>query len=924
MRIRAVCLMAILLVGFMGFSPAYAQDGTNLLTNGGFEDGVLAPWSTYGSVTTEVVTACVGAAIPEGPAEGEYCLHLDVTALGANNYDVGLKQTGHVFEQGKYYTLSAFLKCSQGTLDIRLKPERDASPWEGFPEQIVTITEEWMEYNATTPVFTADVDPAAITIHIGFAVAEFWIDGVRFYEGDYVPPVFVERTTADSPSPDDGAVDVRRDTVLSWEPGPHAETHNVYFGTSLDDVNNAGAGSALLVSAGQEASMCVPPGPLEFGRTYYWRVDEVNAPPDGTVFKGDVWSFTVEPALYPIHGIVATASLPTAEGSGGPETTVDGSGLADGQHGVGDTTMWSCDASQGGPVWIQYDFDQVYKVYQIHVWNYNNLYEGWLGLGFKDVTIEYATEPNEWVTLGDFQLDRGTSKATYAGQTIDVGGLLMRSVRITAADNWGEWTSYGLSEIQFSEKPIVAREPVPADGATEVNRAASLSWRPGREAASHQVYLDTDSNAVAEGTALVDTVATSTYSPSGLNLGTTYYWKIGEVNEAEIPSVCDSAVWSFTTQEYVVIDDFESYTGEPGGEIFNTWADGYDSGTNGSQVGYDDPPYVEQTIRHGGRQSMPFTYKNTGGVANSETLLTFATPQDWTVNGADTLSLWFRGDPVAFLEKDDGTILMSGVGSDIYQLTDEFRFAYKQLTGDGSIEVRVDSIQDTHEWAKAGLMVRAGLGAGTMQAHMIASPRNRVEWMTRVIAGTDATETTTDVNSTPLPLWLRIKRLGDTFTGEYSADRQTWTQIAGTTPTTIEMPNTVYIGLVVCSHVAGTACAAEFSSLSTVGTVTGQWQLAAVGVEQPPGNGFDALYVAVEDSSDKKKPVNHPDNPYAMVSSEWTQWKIPLSDLIAAGVNVRSVKTLYLGVGDKTQPSQNASGVLYIDDVAFGHPIPAE
>jgi hypothetical protein len=159
--------------------PAPEPAFINLLVNGGFEDGVVAPWSTYGDVTAEVVG--------DDPIEGDSCLHITVGSAGANFWDSGLQHTGHVFDAGKTYTLSAFLKCSEGTLDINFKPELAASPWSGFGDQVFTMTDEWTEFSVTTGILEADVDPAAITFHIGFAAADFWIDGVRFYEGEYVP-----------------------------------------------------------------------------------------------------------------------------------------------------------------------------------------------------------------------------------------------------------------------------------------------------------------------------------------------------------------------------------------------------------------------------------------------------------------------------------------------------------------------------------------------------------------------------------------------------------------------------------------------------------------------------------------------------------------------------------------------------------------
>ena len=80
------------------------------------------------------------------------------------------------------------MKCNEGTLDVNCKPERAADPWEGYRDQVITITDQWVEYSITTPVIDTPVDPASITFHIGFAAGEIWVDNVRFYEGDYSPP----------------------------------------------------------------------------------------------------------------------------------------------------------------------------------------------------------------------------------------------------------------------------------------------------------------------------------------------------------------------------------------------------------------------------------------------------------------------------------------------------------------------------------------------------------------------------------------------------------------------------------------------------------------------------------------------------------------------------------------------------------------
>jgi len=202
--------------------------------------------------------------------------------------------------------------------------------------------------------------------------------------------------------------------------------------------------------------------------------------------------------------------------------------------------------------------------------------------------------------------------------------------------------------VRFLYIPVDAREPSPDSGAAGVDRDVTLRWRAGRGTTGHEVYLSTDEQAVIDGTAPVETLAETSYGPLSLDLGRTYYWRVDEFDGTQTIA---GELWSFTTDEYIVVDDFEGYGDYPPDEIWSTWIDGYEDPINGSTVGYPNPNwgagehYVETTIVHGGRQAMPLFYSNTAGAAYSEAERTFAVPQDWTEASVQTLVLYFHGAP---------------------------------------------------------------------------------------------------------------------------------------------------------------------------------------------------------------------------------------------------------------------------------------
>ena len=633
----------------------------NLLEDPSFENEIIIGNTAWNRWLTWAAGGAVNSTIEIDKTEfmdGEKSLRVIPSGTG----QFAVIYAAIPLEVGERYTVSFWAKAeAPRTVQARLQAMNNSS----METADFQLTTEWAEYT-----FTAEAPNASIKLQIQWNASvevPYWLDFVSLYAGEYVAgiePSGLSRVKAADPDPVDGAVDVPRDVVLSWTPGEFADLHDVYFGTSFDDVNNATATVDLTgVYRGRlsDSSYAVDER-LDFGQTYYWRIDEVNAPPDSTIFKGDVWQFAAELIAYPIENITATASSKNSANEG-PEKTIYGSGLdADDLHSAENVDMWLSNITGPQPTWIQYEFGRIYKLHQMRVWNHNSLFEQAFGLGVKDATIEHSVDGTNWTTLGTtHEFTRASGAAGYADNTtVDFGDVVAKYVKITANSNWGGIvTQYGLSEVRFLFIPVQAREPNPVSGSTDMDvDNVTLVWRAGREAADHDVYLSINEQAVIDETISPVRVPAGSsfanYDTGALDLNQTYYWKVNEVNKAETPSTWESNIWSFTTTDHLIVDDFEDYD-IGNNEIWWSWIDGlgyashptlpaHPGNGTGSMVGDETTgSYMEETIVHGGNQSMPVFYDNSI-LRYSEVEKTLTYPRDWTENGVSTLSIWFRGN----------------------------------------------------------------------------------------------------------------------------------------------------------------------------------------------------------------------------------------------------------------------------------------
>jgi len=872
--------------------------------NGGWEGGWVTwnPVEGNGSTITYDATEFI---------DGAQSLRVDATGTEAWHFEVIYAQVP--MAAGQDYTASVWAKAEEPrTFGMQFKAMDNSTTW-GFTS--FDLTTEWTEYTITADALNNN--NVKVEIHCGGTEIPMWLDFFHVYEGPYVagllPSGLSVQAQAHDPNPAAGSTDILRDVELSWTPGEFAQTHDVYFGMVWDDVNAASIDDALgvLVSPGQAAT-AFDPGRLEFGQTYYWRIDEVNGAPDNAIFKGEVWNFTVEPFAYPIENVTASSDADSSAGEGS-ENTINGSGLNEqGEHSIAAGDMW---LTTGGaePIWIRYEFDRIYKLHEMLVWNYNVQFERVLGFGVKDVTVEYSVDGVDWTVLSDVELAQGTARADYAANTtVSFGGVPVKYVRLTVNSGWGMMGQFGLSEVRFLYIPAQAREPEPEDNASDISPSTTLAWRAGRDSVSHEIYLSTDEQAVANGSVLVDIITDNSYAASGLEFGSTYYWMINELQDTES---WEGPLWKFSTLEFALIEGFEDYDDEDN-RIYDTWLDGWVNET-GSMVGYLEEPFAERTIVNSGRQSMPLAYDNSAAPFYSEAEYDLG-GMNLTGNGADNLRLFVSGLAPGFAENADGTILMNGIGTDIWGTGDQFRYAYKSLSGNGSIVARIDSLDMSPDvWVKAGVMIRQDTGTGSQHSFMpiTGSGGNGASWQGRVGQSLDSVNEDNAGELVAAPYWVRIDRSGNNLTGFISPDGETWTQIGD--PREVAMNDPVLIGLALTSHNANQATSAQFSNISFTGNVTGTWQVAEIGATQLAGNTPKSVYVALEDSGGSVAVVTHPDSALT-ARSGWTEWLIPYSELM--GVNLNSVATMYIGVGDRDNPISGGTGLIFIDDIGFGRP----
>jgi len=527
-------------------------------------------------------------------------------------------------------------------------------------------------------------------------VDEVETDGVTVYPGA-VWHFTVSAKLASLPSPANGEVMVDPNTALSWTPGSGATSHSVYLGT---DPN-----APALVSSDQTETM-YDPAQLAFATCYYWRIDEFDGVETHT---GELWSFKTQPDIqvtdpnlvgwwtfdhdentiaidwsgHGNHGeIFGDPNRPEGYNAGGLNFDGVDDRVEVPQIITADLTLMAwMKADQAAPegttaregnglLWSDHAGGGDH--FSVAVVGKKLAFE--TGPGGNPTTFSNRdVVTGEWVHVAVTRVDSSSGVQVLVNGTVDATGTHSGDnnvgsnplIEIGANTLDSRYFTGLIDEVRaynrvLTQEEIVAAmrgslalawNPSPAmSQVIDIRYSGSLSWSPGDEAATHDIFFGLDAAAVQAATAETAGVYKGRQAETAYDLteplawDATYFWRVDEV--ADDGTIVEGHVWSFTVADYLIVDDFESYTDDmdAGEAIFQTWIDGYGTFDNGSQVGYTDAPFAEQRIVHSGHQSMPLQYVNGGDTLRSEAKRTWNAPQDWTVHGLGRLVLYVRGN----------------------------------------------------------------------------------------------------------------------------------------------------------------------------------------------------------------------------------------------------------------------------------------
>jgi hypothetical protein len=438
--------------------------------------------------------------------------------------------------------------------------------------------------------------------------------------------------------------------------------------------------------------------------------------------------------------------------------------------------------------------ETAYKAYSFD-WNWRNtdgtvVPNGNYQIHFLCTNSDNGTPNNKT----SFSITKGTS--AWSVGPVSQGGYNNISLAYTPA-------SLGVSALAATNVTSSSATLNGSVDATDgVNPNVYIYWGPTNGGTTPTAWANT----VNLGTLGVGAFSTNI---TNLNASTTYYYRCRVVTIAPAKDIWSSTASSFTTQVTTFAQIDISPTAIDFGQVpLNTSRD------------------ISMIVKNLGLSALSINSLKFIGMENDAYSLVSPpalpltlnaiqppVPANWTgVNIGDSDA--GVPTPSGSYTINSGSITVKGAGRDIWDGQDSFYYLYQTSTSTNiEIIARVDSVQNTNSWAKAGLMIRYGTSTTphARNAAILVTPGNGVTFQWR--SGSEDTSPTSNSTTAGIvaPRWVKLVRSGTTFSGYYSADGVTWIQQG--TSQTVSMSSTFRIGLAVTSHNNGTLCTAVFSNL---------------------------------------------------------------------------------------------------------------
>ncbi|MGA0040240.1 MAG: autotransporter-associated beta strand repeat-containing protein [Pirellulales bacterium] len=406
-----------------------------------------------------------------------------------------------------------------------------------------------------------------------------------------------------------------------------------------------------------------------------------------------------------------------------------------------------------------------------------------------------------------------TAEAT-ATSWVNVGlpGALRYFYRVRALSATGQ----SVASAIISEM----NRPSPATGASIApmsDRQLILNWRDTNGETGYRIERSTDNTTFTQ----IATVASNvpSYTAGGLVAGTAYWFRISPMSDT---GDGNPVVVTRTTTGQKPVEELW-FSAKSSSSLSIEW-NAVDTATNyrieRSQNGTNftalatiaagTVTYVDDQVNVIGR----YYYRvvaiqgSTEGEASPVVFTAVpasnALPSPWAT--ADIGSV--AGEGATGLQS--GKFILISSGTAIGGAEDSFRYAGQTLVGDGTIIAKVTSVESTGDWTKAGLIIRESTDINARQAALVFSPTKGISWQYRHNVGGAGVVVAGPADQTA-PVWLKIVRESNRFTGSWSPDGVSWTEVGSTT---VAMSTTALFALASTSDTATRLGRAEFTDVT--------------------------------------------------------------------------------------------------------------